>query len=168
MTPVEFDPTEGVWARVASEDVAVLVARPITNDRLRKHFAERNMRDAMVAPLHGEGTVIGTMTVGNRLGEVTTFNSEDLKLFETLANHASVSVQNARLIEQLEESLAHLTEMNRLKDDFVAAVSTTPDTADIDPGLRQDPAAAERRVACRSAEGLHGNDRPAGRPASRS
>jgi signal transduction histidine kinase len=34
-----------------------------------------------------------------------------------------VSVQNARLIEQLEESLAHLTEMNRLKDDFVAAVS---------------------------------------------
>jgi signal transduction histidine kinase len=123
MTPVELDPTEGVWARVASEDVAVLVARPITNDRLRKHFAERNMRDAMVAPLHGEGTVIGTMTVGNRLGEVTTFDNEDLKLFETLANHASVSVQNARLIEQLEESLAHLTEMNRLKDDFVAAVS---------------------------------------------
>jgi signal transduction histidine kinase len=123
MTPVELDPTEGVWARVASEDVAVLVARPITNDRLRSHFAERGMRDAMVAPLHGEGTVIGTMTVGNRLGEVTTFDNEDLKLFETLANHASVSVQNARLIEQLEESLAHLTEMNRLKDDFVAAVS---------------------------------------------
>jgi signal transduction histidine kinase len=40
-----------------------------------------------------------------------------------LANHASVSVQNARLVEQLEDSLAHLTEMNRLKDDFVAAVS---------------------------------------------
>jgi signal transduction histidine kinase len=123
MTPVELDPTEGVWARVASEDVAVLVARPIANLRLRKHFAERGMRDAMVAPLHGEGTVIGTFTVGNRLGEVTTFDNEDLKLFETLANHASVSVQNARLIEQLEDSLAHLTEMNRLKDDFVAAVS---------------------------------------------
>jgi signal transduction histidine kinase len=63
------------------------------------------------------------MTVGNRLGEVRTFDDEDLKLFETLANHASVSVQNARLVEQLEDSLAHLTEMNRLKDDFVAAVS---------------------------------------------
>jgi signal transduction histidine kinase len=123
MSPTELDPTEGVWARVASEDVAVLVPRPIANARLRAHFAERGMRDAMVAPLHGEGTVIGTMTVGDRLGEVTTFNDEDLKLFETLANHASVSVQNARLVEQLEESLAHLTEMNRLKDDFVAAVS---------------------------------------------
>jgi signal transduction histidine kinase len=123
MTPVELDPTEGVWARVASEDVAVLVSRPIANERLRRHFADRGMRDAMVTPLHGEGTVIGTFTVGNRLGEVTTFDNEDLKLFETLANHASVSVQNARLIEQLEDSLAHLTEMNRLKDDFVAAVS---------------------------------------------
>ena len=123
MSPIDLDPTEGVWARVASEDVAVLVPRPIANARLKAHFAERGMRDAMVAPLHGEGTVIGTMTVGDRLGEVTTFNDEDLKLFETLANHASVSVQNARLVEQLEESLAHLTEMNRLKDDFVAAVS---------------------------------------------
>lgn len=123
MIPVKLDPTEGVWARVASEDVAVLVARPITSERLSKHFAQRGLRDAMVAPLHGEGTVVGTMTVANRLGDVTTFDNEDLKLFETLANHASVSVQNARLIQQLEESLAHLTEMNRLKDDFVAAVS---------------------------------------------
>jgi K+-sensing histidine kinase KdpD len=123
MTPVQLEFTDGVWARVASEDVAVLVPRPITNPRLHQHFADRGMRDAMVAPLRGEDAVIGTMTVGNRLGEVTTFNEEDLKLFETLANHASVSIQNARLVEQLEDSLAHLTEMNRLKDDFVAAVS---------------------------------------------
>jgi signal transduction histidine kinase len=123
MQPAELNPTDGVWARVASEDVAVLVARPIASERLRIHFASLGVRDAMVAPLHGDGTVIGTMTVGNRLGDVTTFDTEDLKLFETLANHASVSVQNARLVEQLEDSLAHLTEMNRLKDDFVAAVS---------------------------------------------
>ncbi|MEA2506549.1 MAG: hypothetical protein QOH48_1167 [Actinomycetota bacterium] len=123
MAPVQLDFTEGVWARVASEDVAVLVPRPISNPRLRQHFADRGMRDAMVAPLRGDDGVIGTMTVGNRLGEVRTFDDEDLKLFETLANHASVSVQNARLVEQLEDSLAHLTEMNRLKDDFVAAVS---------------------------------------------
>jgi signal transduction histidine kinase len=123
MVPVQLDFTDGVWARVASEDVAVLIPRPIANPRLRQHFGDRGMRDAMIAPLHGEGGVIGTMTVGNRLGEVTTFNDEDLKLFETLANHASVSIQNARLVEQLQDSLVHLTEMNRLKDDFVAAVS---------------------------------------------
>jgi signal transduction histidine kinase len=63
------------------------------------------------------------MHVCNRLGDVSTFDLEDLTLFETLANHASVSLENARLVAQLEESLAHLTEMNRLKDDFVASVS---------------------------------------------
>jgi signal transduction histidine kinase len=124
MRPVALDPTQGVWARVASEEHAVLVARPISNDSLRLHFAERGMRDAMVAPLYGgDNKIAGVMTCGNRLGDVSTFDEEDLKLFETLANHASVSLQNARLVARLEESLAHLTEMNRLKDDFVASVS---------------------------------------------
>jgi signal transduction histidine kinase len=123
MRPIALDPTQGVWARVASEGSAVLVARPILSEPLRLHFAERGMRDAMVAPLYGDDKISGTMCVGNRLGEVSTFDQEDLKLFETLANHASVSLQNARLVARLEESLAHLTEMNRLKDDFVASVS---------------------------------------------
>lgn len=119
-----LDPKQGVWARVASEGHALLINAPIDNDRLRVYFAGRNVyKDAMVAPLFGQDGVIGTMLVGDRLGEVSSFDSEDLKLFETLANHASVSLENARLVDQLRESLAHLTEMNRLKDDFVAAVS---------------------------------------------
>ncbi|MGH2697957.1 MAG: ATP-binding protein, partial [Actinomycetota bacterium] len=123
LVPVHLDPTEGVWARVAAEREAVLFARPIRNERIRHYFEASNIRDAMVAPLFGEEEVVGTMLVGNRFGEVSTFDSEDLKLFETLANHASVSLENARLVGRLEESLAHLTEMNRVKDDFVASVS---------------------------------------------
>jgi signal transduction histidine kinase len=124
MEEVELHATEGVWARVASEQQAILIPRPIENERLRAHFAERKIfKDAMVAPLLGEGGVVGTILVGDRLGDVSTFDAEDLKLFETLANHASVSLENAGLVDRLKESLAHLTEMNRLKDDFVAAVS---------------------------------------------
>ena len=118
-----LDPKEGVWARVASEDQALLLARPIQGDRLREQFAARGIRDAMVSPLHGKGGVVGTIMVANRLGDVSTFDQEDLKLFEALANHASVALENARLVSRLEESLARLTEMNRLKDDFVATVS---------------------------------------------
>ena len=123
MRELELDPRDGVWARVASEGEALLVPKPILNDNLRRHFEARGMRDAIVAPLHGSDGVIGTFAVGSRLGDVSTFDEADLKLFETLANHASVSLENARLVGRLEESLAHLTEMNRLKDDFVAAVS---------------------------------------------
>ena len=123
MRELELDPRDGVWARVASEGDALLVPKPILNDNLRRHFEARGMRDAIVAPLHSGGAVSGTFAVGSRLGDVSTFDEADLKLFETLANHASVSLDNARLVGRLEESLAHLTEMNRLKDDFVAAVS---------------------------------------------
>ncbi len=120
---VKLDPTEGVWARVASEGQAVLLMRPIQNAKLREHYASRGIHDAMVAPMLGTRGVVGALLVGNHLGDVSTFDSEDLKLFETLANHASVSIENARLVARLEQSLAHLTEMNRLKDDFVATVS---------------------------------------------
>lgn len=118
-----LDPTQGLWARVASEGESVLLARPIENERLKRHFAERNIRDALVAPLFGKQGVVGMLMVANRLGDVGTFSREDLKLLETLANHASVSIENAKLVGSLEESLARLTEMNQLKDDFVAAVS---------------------------------------------
>ncbi|MDQ3982012.1 MAG: ATP-binding protein, partial [Actinomycetota bacterium] len=123
MRELELDPRDGVWARVAAEGEALLVPKPILNENIRRHFEARGMRDAIVAPLHGAEGVIGTFAVGSRLGDVSTFDEADLKLFETLANHASVSLENARLVGRLEESLAHLTEMNRLKDDFVAAVS---------------------------------------------
>jgi signal transduction histidine kinase len=122
--PLRLDPLEGVWARVAAEGQALLIEAPIENERLRGHFSEKSIfKDAMVAPIFGGERVIGILTIGDRLGDVSTFDSVDLTLFETLANHASVTLENARLVDRLKDSLAQATEMNRLKDDFVAAVS---------------------------------------------
>jgi diguanylate cyclase (GGDEF)-like protein len=95
------DPKVGVWARVASEGRGVCLPRPIASDRLRAYFAGRGIRDAMVAPLFGQDAVVGTMLMGNRRSDVSTFGPDDLKLFETYANHASASLENARLIERL-------------------------------------------------------------------
>ena len=122
-TSVRLDPTRGVWARVVAEDRGVLLPRPIENETLRAHFHSLGMRDLMVAPLHGEQGVIGVFRVANRLGEVGTFDQDDLKLFETLASHAGVALENARLVARLEESLEHLSELNRMKDDFISTVS---------------------------------------------
>jgi diguanylate cyclase (GGDEF)-like protein len=96
-----IDPKEGVWARVASEARGVCLPRPIASERLRAHFARRGIRDAMVAPLFGQDAVVGTMLVANRQGDVSTFGADDLRLFETFANHASAAFENARLIERL-------------------------------------------------------------------
>ncbi len=121
MRPVELDPGQGVWARVMAEETALRVTQEEASKRLRDHLEREGVRDALVAPVKGSDAVIGIMQVANREGG--SFREEELKLFQTLASHAGVSLENARLVTKLEESLEHLTQMNQLKDDFVASVS---------------------------------------------
>jgi diguanylate cyclase (GGDEF)-like protein len=68
---------------------------------------ERVWRNALVAPLHGESRLIGTLLIANGMSDISTFGADDLKLFETLANHTAVSLENG----QLEQSLAKLSEL---------------------------------------------------------
>jgi diguanylate cyclase (GGDEF)-like protein len=102
---------------------------PVTvplDDRLRTTIAERQgafvarpseawtrdsqrVREAMVAPLVGERGVLGAMTVVDRMGEGSTFDADDVRLLETIANQAAVALENG----QLEQSL---TELSRLKE----------------------------------------------------
>ena len=121
--PVSLDPTQGVWARVASERESVLLSRPIRNEALRRFFGDRRIRDAIVAPLSSDDQLLGILTVADRLDDFSTFDQDDLELFQTLANHVAVALRNSLLLERLERALAHETEMSRLKDEFVATVS---------------------------------------------
>jgi signal transduction histidine kinase len=121
--PVSLDPTEGVWARVASERESVLLTRPIRNEALRRFFGDRQIRDAIVAPVSSDDQLLGILTVADRLDDFSTFDHDDLELFRTLTNHVAVALRNSLLLERLERALAHETEMSRLKDEFVATVS---------------------------------------------
>jgi diguanylate cyclase (GGDEF)-like protein len=57
--------------------------------------------DAIVAPITESGTVVGMVAVVNRLGEVVAFQDTDRTMFATLASHASVALENGRLIDRL-------------------------------------------------------------------
>ena len=71
------------------------------------------VRDAMVAPLVGERSLIGTFVMANRQGALGTFRPAELQLFETLANHAGVALENGRLgrslkdLSELKDQLRH-------------------------------------------------------------
>ncbi|MDB5065233.1 MAG: putative diguanylate cyclase/phosphodiesterase with sensor [Chloroflexi bacterium] len=67
----------------------------------------RHLKDAMFIALRSESRIIGTMLVGNRLGDLETFNAEDLALFETLAGQASVAFENGRLEDRLKHQAFH-------------------------------------------------------------
>jgi diguanylate cyclase (GGDEF)-like protein len=62
-------------------------------------------RTAIYAPLVGESRLVGTILVANRLSDLSPFDADDLKLFQTLASHTAVALENG----QLEQSLSSLS-----------------------------------------------------------
>ena len=93
------------------------------------------IKDAIAAPLVGSKGPVGAIVVVNRLGDVSTFDVNDVRMLETIASQVGVSLENGRL----EDSLAELTRLKdrleglvKSKDEFVASVShelRTPLTA---------------------------------------
>jgi diguanylate cyclase (GGDEF)-like protein len=67
------------------------------------------LRDAMAVPLRGDNQLLGLMLVGDRLGDVTAFDTEDLRLLEMLANQTGAILERGRL----QHSLSQLTALQQ-------------------------------------------------------
>ncbi len=106
MVPVKLAADDPIHARVAAERKGFFSATAAERTRTGPPI-----RQAMVSPLITESGLIGSMTVANRLTEGTSFDDDDLRLLETLANQAAVALENG----QLEQSLA---ELSRLKEEL--------------------------------------------------
>ncbi len=102
-----------VWARVVGSSLPALLPRGSRNEDLRTYLHRREMREAIVAPLRGDAGVVGVMLVADRMGDVRTFDADDVRLLETVANHAGVALENSQLIERLRHDAMHdgLTEL---------------------------------------------------------
>ena len=113
MQPIEQPIADELRALVSNEAPAVRLERPFESERLRHYLESRLVADSMIAMLPGEKRVIGTIMLANRYGVIQSFSDDDLKLFETLANNASVALQYDRLeqavlqLRELQEQLHH-------------------------------------------------------------
>ncbi len=77
----------------------------------------------MIAPIrHGDGSV-GVLVMTGRTGIAKRFSATELDLLDTIANHASLTLERARVIEQLKTEIAEKQELIRSKDQLIAAVS---------------------------------------------
>jgi len=97
---------DGVAAAVFSEDGGVVFSAHASNPLIWAATG-RPIRDAVGAPLVTEDGRAGALVAANRDSDVRTFDNEDLALFQALANHASVALRNAQLVERLTEEAAH-------------------------------------------------------------
>jgi diguanylate cyclase (GGDEF)-like protein len=108
--PIELDPAHLVSASVASDRNGILLEGGERGHRVKRRKATGR---AVVVPLEDERGPTGTLRVGHRLDEVTTFGSEDLRLLKTLANHVQAALDNGHLQRSLTELRDRQQELRR-------------------------------------------------------
>ena len=85
----------------------VLLARD-TKDVAARHWLDTaGFKEAIVVPLRRDGLVVGALTVNDRLGEARGFDRADMRLLETVANHASIALRNGELMDRLRHDSLH-------------------------------------------------------------
>ncbi len=94
--------------RITSESAEpLLVTAQAAPPAIASFMHDQNLRDAMVGTLLSDQRTVGLIVVGDRLGNVTAFTDEDLRLFSNLVEQAAVALEN----DQLEQTLSRLREL---------------------------------------------------------
>jgi len=101
------DATELAVRKASEREGAILLPRGREPHELDKYLRELGLQDALLTTLRREQRTFALLIVGNRAGDVSTFSSEDRKLFETFAVHASVLLENDQVKEQLRYQAYH-------------------------------------------------------------
>ena len=65
------------------------------------------VKDGLIVPIRQGDQVVGAMSVSEREGDVGTFDKADLRLFETVVNHAAVALELSRTVAKLEHDSLH-------------------------------------------------------------
>jgi diguanylate cyclase (GGDEF)-like protein len=106
MEPIELELATALRDCVRDEQ-ATLVERSAATGQLARYLDLREIDQALVAPVPGETRLTGVMVLGDRIGAASSFTAEDLRLFETLANHAGISLE----YDRLEQAVTRMREL---------------------------------------------------------
>src|SRR5262245_6249621 len=139
--PIPIAGAVGETARVLNRDTpagrAIIERKTIHVHDLRAADAEfpeakargiaMGLRTVLDAPLLREGVAIGAIHIRRR--EVRPFSDRQIKLLETFADQAVIAIENARLFQELKESL----EQQTATSEVLSVIASSP--TDIQPVL---------------------------------
>ena len=119
-------PLEGSIAGwIAREGKPLLVPEVRQDPRFYSQVDETTdfeTRSILGVPLQVKGEVIGVLEAINKTGDEI-FTQDDMQTLSTLAAHATIAIENARLVTETQKAYEELSELDRLKSEFVAIAS---------------------------------------------
>src|SRR5581483_4159847 len=104
---VFVDELDVVTARVCDLRRPLRIAATTRDGEPRALLTAMGMRDCLCVPIITDDTVVAVMTVADRADDVSTFDADDLRLFQALVNHASIALDNAQLVHRLRHDALH-------------------------------------------------------------
>ena len=124
----------GRGGRRRPQRAAASCGRPAaTRDaRLAEILQELDAPDAMLTPLVADGRLVGVLTVADRTSDVSTFDDDDAHAFASLADAASVALENGRLVERLDDEARQ-----RAHDALHDALTGLPNRLALHPAARR-------------------------------
>jgi GAF domain-containing protein len=135
---IPIDAPQLLWMR---EHGTVHVPDRLEQDDIPRSGFTGSWRSLLSVPLRQQGELIGVLAA--RRLEVRPFTPTQIKLLETFANQAVIAIENARLFQELKESL----EQQTVTSEILGVIASSP--TDIQPVL---DAVAESAVRLCGAE----------------
>jgi signal transduction histidine kinase len=120
---VPLDNSIGGW--VVRQDKPLLIRDPRNDPRWHARVDETidfETRSILGVPLRVRDKVIGVLELLNKAAEEG-FNADDIQIATTLAAQAAIAIENARLLDELQQAYRDLSEIDQIKNDFVSIAS---------------------------------------------
>src|ERR1035437_9174235 len=127
----DFDTGDWVVVRTLTQQESLLACRTTKDPGVRHWLDDHGFRDAMMVALPDSSGLRGTLRVTDRLGETSTFSTEDLTMLQTLTGHLAVALRSTRLVQELgydatHDSLTGLVNRRALYTDGQARLANAP------------------------------------------
>jgi diguanylate cyclase (GGDEF)-like protein len=120
MVPLGQSRLAPLMSEVSSAAAPLVVRSSTAEPMLAAVLAERQLNDAIVAPLRADGRACGLLLIGHRPGDIARFDRDDVVLLETLAENVAAALENGRLeqlldqLRRMEQRLTHQTNHDEL------------------------------------------------------
>ncbi|HOA22433.1 MAG TPA: adenylate/guanylate cyclase domain-containing protein [Aggregatilineales bacterium] len=128
----EFEVSRSVVKRVSETGKPILTTNAQEDRRFQdaESVVGYHLRSILCVPLVVRGDLIGVIYADNKIQEGL-FTEHTRDLLVAFANQAAVSIENARLFQQIRESLEAITEMKSLQDNIFASIASGVITTDL-------------------------------------